>query len=164
MTAMRKERNILLDRIKRLNKKHHKEGGEKEARHLKFIMSELNTSSECLHIVDGDSIILWANDTEIKSVGCKPDDYIGKSIIDFHIDRCVIDDILKKLLNHETIKNYPARLKGCDGKERHVLINSSGFWKSGEFSHTRCFSRDVTGFIDLKEKIRSNINKIKSKL
>jgi hypothetical protein len=124
---------------------------------------ELNKAAESLHIVNKDAIILWASDKEMKSLGYEPNDYIGETIINFHIDRIVIDDILEQLLDGCELTNYPARLKAKNGEEKHFLINSCGFFQGGEFSQTRCFSRDVTGLFDLTEKINENISRIKLK-
>ena len=60
------------------------------------------------------------------------------------MDQDIIEDILVRLINKETIVNYPARLKCKNGDVRHVLINSNVLWKDGQFIHTRCFTRDIT--------------------
>ncbi|PCH65188.1 MAG: hypothetical protein COC01_10215 [Bacteroidetes bacterium] len=104
----------------------------------------LLNASESLHIVDGNGIILWANQTELDYLGYSEDEYIGHSITEFHRDLAVIHDILTRLLAGETIRNYSAYLQAKDGSIKRVIINSNGFWQDGEFVHTRCFSRDIT--------------------
>ncbi|MBL4656009.1 MAG: PAS domain-containing protein [Bacteroidia bacterium] len=104
----------------------------------------LLNASESLHIVDGNGIILWANQTELDYLGYSEEEYIGHSITEFHQDLDVIHDILTRLLGGETIKNYSAYLIAKNGSIKRVLINSNGFWQDGEFIHTRCFSRDIT--------------------
>ena len=104
----------------------------------------LLNSSESLHIVDGSGIILWANRTELDYLGYSEKEYIGQSITKFHRDSEIITDILTRLLSGETITNYSAYLTAKDGSTKRVLINSNGFWKNGQFIHTRCFSRDIT--------------------
>lgn len=42
--------------------------------------------SVCLHIVDKQGVILWANNSELATLGYSQDEYIGRSIRDFHID------------------------------------------------------------------------------
>jgi PAS domain S-box-containing protein len=97
-----------------------------------------------MHWVGPDGTILWANRYELEMLGYAAEDYIGRSIAEFHHEREVIDDILKRLTGGETIENYEAKLRHQDGTIRDVLINSSGYFEAGKFIHTRCFTRDVT--------------------
>ena len=107
----------------------------------------LMNSSESLHIVDASGAILWANKTELDYMGYTEDEYFGADIRRFHRDPEVILDILTRLSNGETLKNYAAYLKAKDGSIKRVLINSNGYWRDGEFIHTRCFSRDITELV-----------------
>ncbi|WP_256009901.1 PAS domain S-box protein [Desertivirga xinjiangensis] len=97
-----------------------------------------------LHWVDSKGIIIWANQAELDMLGYTAEEYIGSPISHFHADRLVIENILTRLANNETLHNYPARLRCKDGSVKHVLINSNVFRKEGEFIHTRCFTRDIT--------------------
>lgn len=101
-----------------------------------------------LHWVDSSGIITWANQAELNTLGYSAEEYIGHSIRKFHADQDVIDDILRRLLNNETLTNYPARLLCKDGAIKYVLINSNVLQKGGEFVHTRCFTRDVTAIVE----------------
>jgi PAS domain S-box-containing protein len=103
-----------------------------------------NKCSVCLHAVDENGIILWANDTELAAMGYKPQEYIGKFIGDFHVDEPVVNDILGRLTRDETVNAYPARLKAKDGSTKYVMINSNVYHeKDGKFGHTRCFTTDI---------------------
>jgi len=97
-----------------------------------------------LHWVDGDGIIIWANQSELDMLGFSKEEYIGHPISSFHADDDIIGDILSRLGQDETLLDYPARLKCKDGSVKHVLINSNVLRKDGEFVHTRCFTRDIT--------------------
>jgi PAS domain S-box-containing protein len=97
-----------------------------------------------LHWVGADGTILWANHTELEMLGYAPDEYIGQHISRFHVDDTVIENILDRLTQGETLHECPARLRCKDGSLREVLINSSVFWEDGKFVHTRCITRDVT--------------------
>ena len=123
---------------------------------LEGLSDYLSNSAEALHIVSGDATIMWANKTELEFLGYKENEYISKPITQFHVDQEVIGDILTRLLAGEILKNHPARLIAADGSHKQVLINSSGYWKDGKFSHTRCFSRDVSDVIDLSDLITKN--------
>ncbi|WP_181243676.1 PAS domain S-box protein [Chamaesiphon polymorphus] len=98
----------------------------------------------CLHWVAADGTIIWANQAELDLLGYTSEEYIGHSIIEFHADRAVIDDILDRLLHDRAVREYEADLICKDGSRRHVLIDSNSSWRNGEFVRTRCFTRDIT--------------------
>lgn len=100
-----------------------------------------------LHLVAEDGTILRANDSELDMLGYSAEEYIGRSVADFHADADVIADVLERLKRGEALNNYPARLRAKDGAIRHVLITSNVRRSDREFLNTRCFSLDVT---DLK--------------
>jgi PAS domain S-box-containing protein len=97
-----------------------------------------------LHSVDAQGTILWANRAELRLLGYAAEEYVGRSIVDFHVDRHVIEDILDRVLRGETLIDRPARLRAKDGSIKHVLIHSNGCFEDGKFVHTRCFTKDVT--------------------
>lgn len=97
-----------------------------------------------IHWVGPDGKILRVNQAELNLLGYEKDEYLGRHIADFHVDRPVIDDILHRLTCGETLREYPARLRRKDGSIRDVLINSNVRFQEGQFIHTRCFTRDVT--------------------
>jgi PAS domain S-box-containing protein len=100
--------------------------------------------SVCLHAVDENGTILWANDTELNAMGYAPEEYIGRFIGDFHMDEPVLNDILGKLLRDETVNAYPARLRAKDGSIKYVMINSNVYrQKAGQFEHSRCFTTEI---------------------
>ncbi len=98
-----------------------------------------------IHLVTADGIVAWANEADMRICGYDASDYIGSSIVPYHADAEVISDILTKLTNRQTLKEYRARLRHKDGSIRHVVIDSSvNFDSDGNFVNTRCFTRDVT--------------------
>jgi PAS domain S-box-containing protein len=101
-----------------------------------------------LHWAGPDGIIQRVNRAELEMLGYERDEYVGRHIAEFHVDAPVIADILARLASGEEIHAYEARLRRKDGTIKHVRIDSSVYFKAGEFIHTRCFTRDVT---DLKE-------------
>jgi PAS domain S-box-containing protein len=104
----------------------------------------IENASVGLHWVGADGTILWANQAELDLLGYTREEYIGRMITEFHADPDVIGDILRRLMNRETLHDYEARLKCKDGSVRHVLINSNVMWEEDRFVHTRCFTRDIT--------------------
>ncbi len=108
-----------------------------------------------LHWVGPDGTILRANRYELEFLGYLRDDYEGHHISEFHVDPEVIDDILTRLTNGETILDYEARMRARDGAIKYVLINSNVRSNDGRFIHTRCFTRDVTAVRMAEEEMRA---------
>ncbi len=108
------------------------------------LLDLLENGPSSLHCVDGNGIIIWANQAELDFLGYSREEYIGQHIAKFHADQAGIDDILQRLAANETLCNYEARLLCKDGSIRYVQINSNVLWENGKFSHTRCFTHDIT--------------------
>lgn len=100
-----------------------------------------------LHFVSADGTILRANKAELDMLGYSPSEYIGRPISAFHANPEVIQEILGRLANGETLIQYPARLIAKDGSSRHVRITSSALFHSGKLIHTRCITIDVTSAV-----------------
>ena len=97
-----------------------------------------------LHWLGPDGAILWANKAELDLLGYAREEYVGRNIVDFHLDRGVIDDVLRRLLNREELHGYEARLRCKDSSIKHVLVNSNALWEGEQFLHTRSFTYDIT--------------------
>jgi PAS domain S-box-containing protein len=104
----------------------------------------VENATVALRRVGPDGTILWANQAELDLLGYTREEYVGRHIAEFHIDPGVIEDILRRLADHEELHDYEARLRCKDGSIRHVSISSNVCWKDGQFLHTRCFTRDIT--------------------
>jgi len=109
-----------------------------------------------LHVVAADGTILQANKAELELLGYERAEYVGRNIAEFHADRSVIEDMLQRLANGETLWRYPARLLAKDGSIRHVLITSSGCSRGGSIVRTRCFTQDVTEVADAEERVEGS--------
>ncbi|MEP6844939.1 MAG: ATP-binding protein [Panacibacter sp.] len=104
----------------------------------------VNNAAVGLHWVDKDGMIVWANQAELNMLGYTESEYIGRHISEFHAERSVIDDILRRLGNKETLNQYESQLRCKDGSLKTVHITSNVFFNEDEFVHTRCFTTDVT--------------------
>ena len=91
-----------------------------------------------------DGSILRANEKALELAGCPREEYLGRSIRDFHLDPESMDEVLAKLRNGETLRELPARLRRKDGSIRDVLLDCNALFEDGRFVHARCFTRDVT--------------------
>jgi two-component system sensor histidine kinase VicK len=120
-----------------------------------------------LHWVDSKGIIKWVNQAELDLLGYTKEEYLEHPISNFHADENVINNILSRLTQNETLQNFPARLKCKDGSIKHVLINSNVLRRDGQFIHTRCFTRDITGIKDeqsQKEKLLIELEQSEARL
>jgi PAS domain S-box-containing protein len=111
-----------------------------------------------LHLVGPDGTILRANKAELSLLGYAADEYVNRSIIEFHVDRPVIDDILARLSRGEQIQRYPARLRAKDGSIKDVEVTSSAQFRNGQFINTRCFTIDVTELKRAQAELRHKEN------
>ncbi len=123
---------------------HRKEVEKALLRRERELLDFFENAVEGIHQVGPEGLILWANRAELDMLGYAPEEYVGHHITEFHADRDVIDEMLKKLLCGECLIDQPSRLRCKDGSIKDVLINSNGYFEDGEFIHTRCFTRDVT--------------------
>jgi PAS domain S-box-containing protein len=103
-----------------------------------------NSATIALHWLDPDGTILRANQAELDLLGYREDEYVGRSIADFHEDRAAIADILARLHAGEVLQNQPARLRARNGSIKDVLISASALWDQGKLIHIRSFTLDVT--------------------
>ena len=97
-----------------------------------------------LHWVGPDGVILRVNQAELDLLGYERDEYVGRHIAEFHVEKPVIGAILARLTNGEAVRECPARLRRKDGSICNVLINSSALFEDGKFIHSRCFTQDIT--------------------
>ncbi|HEY2236520.1 MAG TPA: PAS domain S-box protein, partial [Candidatus Angelobacter sp.] len=89
-----------------------------------FVQVELRDFVEnaavAMHWVGQDGTILWANRAELTLLGYSREEYVGHSILEFHLDGPVIEDILRRLKNNEELHAYESRLRCRDGSIRDV--------------------------------------------
>jgi PAS domain S-box-containing protein len=98
-----------------------------------------------MHQVGSDGIIVRANRAELEMLGYAREEYVGHPIAEFHEEREVAGDVLRRLTGGENLVAYPARMRCKDGSLKEVLINSSAAWdEHGRLLYTRCFTLDVT--------------------
>ena len=89
-------------------------------------------------------MIQRANQAQLDLLGYTRDEYVGRHVSRFHVDRDVIDDVLARLFRGDSLKRYPARMRCKNGSIKKVLIDSNSLWEKDRFVHSRCFMFDVT--------------------
>jgi PAS domain S-box-containing protein len=101
-------------------------------------------ASEGIHKVAGDGTIVWANRAELEMLGYTWEEYVGRNVADFYVDKALIRDILERLQRGETLRDEAAVLRCRDGGTKPVLINSNACFDAGRLVYTRCFTRDAS--------------------
>ncbi len=97
-----------------------------------------------MHWVDVAGNIVWVNQAELNMFGYNRSQYLGQPLINFHVDRPKIADILRRVAHDESIKNYEAQVYRQDGSICDVSLDVHAFFKDGKFIHSRCFTRDIS--------------------
>jgi PAS domain S-box-containing protein len=97
-----------------------------------------------MHRVGPNGAILWANRAEMQMLGYSRDEYVGRNLAEFHVDRYGLEEILRRLAAGESLRDVPAKLRCKDGSIRHVLISSNALVREGKLVSTRCLTRDVS--------------------
>ena len=102
------------------------------------------TASVGVHWFGPEGTILRVNQAELNLLGYTREEYIGRNVCDFHVDREAMEDVLQRLRNGELLPEYEARLRCKDGSIKHVRIDSSVYREEGKFIHARGFTFDIT--------------------
>jgi PAS domain S-box-containing protein len=109
-----------------------------------------------LSLFAGDGTILRANRAELQMLGYPLENYVGRDIREFHVDRNTIDDMFARLRRGEQIDQVPARLRAKDGSIRDVLITATARLSNGELMDARSMTIDVTGQVRTEELLRQH--------
>ena len=111
-------------------------------------------ATEAIHWMKQDGTILRANEAELRMMGYSEEEYIGRNIVDFHVDRNVVDELVGRLIAGETIENFRSRLRHKNGSILEVTISSSVYFENEKFVHSRCFTRDITEQLSAERAMR----------
>jgi PAS domain S-box-containing protein len=101
--------------------------------------------------VDVDGVILSANNSALQLLGYGRDEYVGRRLADFHADSDVVAAMLERLLQNETLRGQPARLRARDGTIKHVLVSANACVRGGRIAYSRWFTQDVTAHRRVEE-------------
>ncbi len=115
-----------------------------------------------IHWVDKDGIVVWANRSELEMLGYQSEEYIGRSLHDFHVDRTAAGCAFQQLLNDEPIVGFEAQMIRKDGSVCDVSIDSNALFKDGKFIHARCFTRDISEQKQAESALRQNERKFRA--
>jgi len=104
----------------------------------------VENAPHAMHSVDPEGRILWANTAELDLLGYSAEEYVGRSIADFHVEPDRAAAILSRLRAGECLRDERASLRCKDGTVKSVSIDSNARWEDGRFQRSRCFTRDLS--------------------
>jgi PAS domain S-box-containing protein len=113
-----------------------------------------------MHWVDIHGDLVWVNQAELDMFGYDRSAYLGQPLINFHVDRSKIADILQRVSHNESIKNCEAQVYRKDGSICDVSIDIHAFFKDGKFIHSRCFTRDISDQKQAETEARETLNSL----
>lgn len=91
-----------------------------------------------------DGTIIWSNNTEIKNLGYKKDEFISHNIKEFLLDKAAWQLILKRLHKYEQIKNLDLQFKDKNGEIKYLLLSANTYKENGKILYIKTFTRDIT--------------------
>jgi PAS domain S-box-containing protein len=97
-----------------------------------------------MHWVNIEGNIVWVNQAELNMFGYDRSQYIGQPLINFHVDRAKLTDLLQRLSRHESIRGCEAQVYCKDGSICDVSIDAHAFFKDEKFIHARFFTKDIS--------------------
>src|SRR5688500_10694746 len=74
--------------------------------------------------LDRDGRVVWANAAQLEMLGYAWDQYVGRSVVDFHADDAAGREVLAALRRGEPLRGRAEAMRHRDGSVRHVLISS----------------------------------------
>jgi PAS domain S-box-containing protein len=93
-----------------------------------------------LHWLSSTGLILWANDTELISLGYTAEEYIGHSITEFLMpgEDGRLQLVFGELMAGATVHNAPFKFRAKTGETKYLIVDSNvNFSEDGSFRHTR---------------------------
>ncbi len=134
---------------------------------LDFALEEANdlyNNAPCgYHSVNAEGIIVKINETELKWLGYKKEDVIGKSFSEFVVpaDREYLSKLLTKLKDQGYLKESTVRLLKSDGTFMPISITTSVIRNTkGDFVRSRSICYDISD----QKKIEVELNQANEKL
>lgn len=102
----------------------------------------IENASVGVHAVSPEGIVVYANQCELETMGFNKDEYVGHHVSEFQLDKECLQEMMERLTELETLKNYPAIVQTKNGI-KYIIYNSSVYSEHGEFIHTRCYGTEV---------------------
>lgn len=94
--------------------------------------------------VDAQGIIVYANLAELAVLGYERDEYVGHNIMDFVFEPQKTMASYSRLEHEGHIANLEITFRHKNGSPVRLIVDATACFQNDQFSHTRCFSIDIT--------------------
>lgn len=108
------------------------------------LLVSLDSLAIPMYIIDAHGIIQHANQAELDLLGYSRDEFIGRHIADFHVDKASAADMLNRLVRGEALQDHESELRRRDGRICTVLITSGAQDTDGASEYIQCFTQDIS--------------------
>lgn len=90
--------------------------------------------------IDGSGVIRRANRAELELLGYDREDYVGRRMSEFHMDRATGEEVAARLSGGEQLHRFPAHLRTRAGEIKPVFISSTAPSRNAGNSYTQCIT------------------------
>src|SRR5262245_19148945 len=97
-----------------------------------------------LLLASPEGVVLRANQAFCALLERTPGQVVGQTLQSFQPQGNTLEDFVRRLLKHETLRNLSAVFHGRRGGVCHVLVDADGLWEEGRLVHSRWFVRDIS--------------------
>jgi PAS domain S-box-containing protein len=109
------------------------------------LVSFFESALEGFRWIGPDGRIMAANRAELELLGYAREEYVGHNVLEFHVDRAEVTDVLERMRRNEPpVRDRETQLRCRDGSVKTVLVHYVASPRNGELLHTCCITRDVT--------------------
>ncbi len=125
--------------------------------------SLFNEVTDMIHIVDMNGRIVDANPAELKTLGYKKREIVGKPLVDIvHPDyRLITSEMFKKVLSGKKVKAYETALRTKQGVRIDVEVSASPQIEDDKIVGARAIIRDITERKKAETAIRESESKFR---
>jgi two-component system, LuxR family, sensor kinase FixL len=100
-----------------------------------------------------DGRILRVNRAALDLLGRAGHEVFGRHVSELHAEPKAAAEVLRRVADRQTVRDFRVRLCHKDGTHREVLIDANGLWEQGRLVHSRWFMRDITRRVELEREI-----------
>ncbi len=109
-----------------------------------------------MHCLNSEGLIIWANQSQLDTLGYTYDEYLNHHITDFLVDPDQSKEVVYLIRNNEQIRNKVIKVYTRDLQHKYLCFSSNTYFENGVFRYTRCFFQEVTALKTSEAKMRES--------